>query len=88
MDNFLSGALIAGIGVGAFEINECLNGRTNAKRSLKKLLKFSLTGGFVAAVAIGASNSIARREYLGATLKTALGVGGLLIADKLINLEN
>ncbi|EAU00490.1 MULTISPECIES: hypothetical protein [Campylobacter] len=88
-DHFLSGALIAGMSAAAISFNEHANDPSKDKlQTAKKILKFSVCGGFVTAIAISASNSIARGRYLGAATKISLGVGGLLIAEKIINLEN
>ena len=54
----------------------------------KKIAKYSVTGGFVGAVGIHASNLIAQKKYLNAAAFTAAGIGGLLIAEELIKLES
>ena len=76
MDHFLSGAIMGGMGAAAIGYYDFLN------------KKASVAGGFSAAVAISASNSVANKNYLAAAAKTALGIGGLLLAEKLINLES
>ncbi|MCD8213996.1 MAG: hypothetical protein LUC34_08160 [Campylobacter sp.] len=83
-DHFISGALIGGMSAAAISLN------TNASKvqTAKKILKFSICGGFATAIAISTSNSIAKKEYLNAVAKISLGVGGLLLAEKFVNLEN
>lgn len=88
MDHFLSGAIMGGMGAAAIGYNDFLNKKATRADVIKKILKFSVAGGFSAAVAISASNSVANKNYLVAAAKTALGIGGLLLAEKLINLES
>ena len=79
-DHFISGALIAGMGAAALGFSDYLNNRATKKDVAKKIAK--------GAVGIHASNLIAQKKYLNAAAFTAAGIGGLLIAEKLIKLES
>ena len=83
-DHFISGALIAGMGAAALGFSDYLNNRATKKDVAKKIAKYAVTGGFVGAVGIHAS----QKKYLNAAAFTAAGIGGLLIAEKLIKLES
>ena len=87
-DHFISGALIAGMGAAALGFNDYLNNRATKKDVAKKIVKYAVTGGFVGAVGIHASNLVAQKRYIHAAAFTAVGVGGLLLAEKLIKLES
>ena len=87
-DHFISGALIAGMGAAALGFNEYLNKKATKNDVAKKIAKYAVTGGIVGAVGIHASNLIAQKRYIHAAAFTAVGVGGLLIAEKLIKLES
>ncbi|MBR8462198.1 hypothetical protein KDD93_03735 [Campylobacter sp. faydin G-24] len=86
LDHFLSGALVAGMGATVYELSTT---KTKSKKHIAtNIAKMSLTGGIATAVAISASNSIARREYAYAATKIVLGIGMLITTEKLINLES
>jgi len=87
-DHFISGALIAGMGAAALGFNEYLNKKATKNDVAKKIAKYAVTGGIVGAVGIHASNLIAQKRYIHAAAFTAVGVSGLLIAEKLIKLES
>lgn len=87
IDHMISGALIAGITVGGLSYNEYKKGNINCKEATKKTLKLGLQGGIAAACAISASNKLVRRNYIGAALTTAIGVGTIVLTEKLINPE-
>lgn len=87
-DHLVSGALIGGMGAAAVGIKMYANGETSAANTLKRIAKFSLSGGIAAATAISASNSIARREYTNALTKITLGIGGLLLIESLLKENN
>ncbi len=87
-DHFISGALIAGMGAAALGFSDYLNNRATKKDVAKKIAKYAVTGGFVGAVGIHASNLIAQKKYLNAAAFAAAGIGGLLIAEELIKLES
>ncbi|MBE2985058.1 hypothetical protein CCAL9344_03310 [Campylobacter sp. RM9344] len=85
-DHFVSGALVGAMSATALEL-----GNKNKKTPLgvaKRVLKFSLGGGVVAAVGISASNSIAKGNYMSAATKTALGIGALILIENLIKPES
>ena len=88
LDHFLSGALIGGMGAAALGFNDYLNKKATKQDVAKKIVKFAVTGGFVSAVGIHASNLVAQKRYIHAATFTAVGVGGLLLAEKLIKLES
>ena len=72
----------------ALGFSDYLNNRATKKDVAKKIAKYAITGGFVGAVGIHASNLIAQKKYLNAAAFTAAGIGGLLIAEELIKLES
>lgn len=60
-DHFISGALVAGMGAAALGFSDYLNNRATKKDVAKKIAKYAVTGGFVGAVGIHASNLIAQK---------------------------
>ncbi|CAD7286746.1 Cys/Met metabolism pyridoxal-phosphate-dependent enzyme [Campylobacter suis] len=81
-DHFISGALIAGIGTATLNLNE-----KDKLNLAKKTIKMSLVGGITTAVAIHASNQIARAKYLNAALSVGAGVSSVLLINSLIKEE-
>ena len=87
-DHFISGAFIAGMGPAALGFSDYLNNRATKTDVANKIAKYAVTGGFVGAVGLHASNLIAQKQYINAAAFTAAGIGGLLIAEALIKLES
>lgn len=88
LDHMISGALIAGITVGGLSYGEYKRGEISCKKAAKRTIKLGIQGGIATACAISASNKLVMRNYLGAVIVAAIGVGGVVAAEKLINLED
>lgn len=86
-DHLISGALIAGITMGGLSYNEYKKGDISCKHAAKKTIKLSIQGGLATACAISASNKLVMRNYFGAAISAAIGIGGVILAEKLINPE-
>ncbi|QCD52763.1 Cys/Met metabolism pyridoxal-phosphate-dependent enzyme [Campylobacter sp. RM16192] len=87
MDHLISGALIAGITIGGLSYNEYKKGNISSKQATKKTIKLSIQGGLATACAISASNRLVMGNYIGAALSAAVGIGGIILTEKLINPE-
>lgn len=78
-DHFVSGALFGGMGALALELS------SKDQFSTKRVAKFALEAGIATSLSISASNKIANKNYFGAAMDTALGVGAILLINTVLN---
>lgn len=84
LDHFISGSLIAGIGVGALNLDDFKSKKISGKAYALKIAKSALNGGIATSLAIYASNNIAKGEFLKASMVV---VGGVLTLNLISNLK-
>lgn len=82
LEYLVSGAITSGVIAGGFNYTKVKEGSLDKKTALGNTLKVASQGGIASGCAIASMNYLSGRNYLGAALSMAFGLGSVVAIER------